>query len=134
MISSSNRLVLNSHLVDNSLMYYSRTGGDAPATYRVIDAIGQVMRREGFPIQGKAPKWTPDGQQFVYSSCLGSDCGIILSNIDGSANHFNSPTTLPIPTPKPLPMELPSSLCRNVAGNWEIYRAGMDGSNITSSH
>jgi hypothetical protein len=75
--------------IDSSLMFFSRTGGEAPATYRVIDGVGQVMRREGFPIQGKSPKWAPDGQQFVYSSCLGSICGIISSNIDGSVPSFH---------------------------------------------
>ena len=70
--------------LDDSLMYHSRTGGREPAIYRVIEGIGQVMRREGFPVQGEAAKWSPDGQQFVYSSCLGGKCGVIRSNIDGT--------------------------------------------------
>lgn len=117
--------------IDNSLMYFSRTGGETPATYRVIDAVGQVMRREGFPIQGKAPKWAPNGQQFVYSSCLGSDCGVILSNIDGSApaQLTNHPSDT---NPEVSPDGETLVFMSERGGNWEIYRAGMDGSNITA--
>jgi len=117
--------------IDNSLMYFSRSGGETPATYRVIDAVGQVMRREGFPIQGKSPKWAPNGQQFVYSSCLGSDCGIILSNIDGSApvQLTNHPSDT---NPEVSPDGETLVFMSERGGNWEIYRAGMDGSNITA--
>jgi TolB protein len=114
---------------DRSLMFFSRTGGDAPAVYRVIDGVSQVMRREGFPIQGKSPKWSPDGQRFAYSSCLGSDCGIILSNIDGSAPFqlTNHPSDT---NPEFSPDGASIVFMSERGGNWEIYRVDIDGSNL----
>ncbi len=117
--------------IDGSLMFFSRTGGEAPATYRVIDGVGQVMRREGFPIQGKSPKWSPDGQQFVYSSCLGSICGIISSNIHGAApvqlSDHPSDTN-----PEFSPDGSTIAFMSERAGNWEIYRIDRDGSNLVA--
>lgn len=115
--------------VDKSLMYHSRTGGDAPATYRVIDGVGQVMRREAFPIQGKSPKWSPDGKQFVYSSCLGSDCGIILSNIDGS-NPVQLTDHPSDTNPEISPDGSTVVFMSERGGNWEIYRVGINGNNL----
>jgi len=114
---------------DNSLMYFSRTGGEAPAVYRVIDGIGQVMRRESFPIQGKSPKWGSEGQQFVYSSCLGSTCGIILGHMDGSAPV--AITGHPSDTnPEISPDGSAVIFMSERAGNWEIYRVDIDGQNL----
>ncbi len=117
--------------VDRSLMYHSRTGGKEPAIYRVIDGVGQVMRREGFPIQGEAAKWSPDGQRFVYSSCLGAKCGIIRSNIDGG-----SPVILsdhPSDTnPEISPDGSMVVFMSQRSGDWEIYSVGIDGGTITA--
>lgn len=115
--------------VDNSLMYHSRTSGREPATYRVINGIGEVMRRDGAPIQGKSPKWSPDGQQFVYSSCLGGTCGIILSNIDGTAPL--QLTDHPSDTnPEISPDGSTVIFMSERAGNWEIYRIDTSGENL----
>ncbi|MBN1995055.1 MAG: PD40 domain-containing protein [Anaerolineae bacterium] len=114
---------------DGSLMYHSRTGGKEPAVYRVINGVGQVMRREGGPIQGQAAKWSPDGQQFVYSSCLGSNCGIILSNLDGS-----NPVVLtdhPSDTsPEISPDGSAIVFMSQRSGDWEIYQVGINGGEI----
>lgn len=116
---------------DQSLMYHSRAGGKEPAIYRVIDGIGQVMRREGFPIQGDAAKWSPDGQQFVYSSCLGSKCGVIQSNIDGT-----NPVILsdhPSDTnPEISPDGSAAVFMSKRSGDWEIYRIGINDGTITA--
>ena len=114
---------------DNSLMYHSRSGGKEPAIYRVINGVGQVMRREGFPIQGLAAKWSPDGQEFVYSSCLGGSCGVILSNIDGSnplllSNHPSD--TAPEISPDGSTVVFMSKR----GGNWEIYRVSITGGDV----
>lgn len=115
--------------LDNSLIYYSRTSGREPATYRVIDGIGEVMRRDGFPIQGKSPKWSPDGQQFVYSSCLGGTCGVILSNITGASPKLL--TDHPSDTnPEISPDGSTVVFMSERAGNWEIYRVDIDGENL----
>jgi TolB protein len=116
---------------DNSLMYHSRTGGKEPAIYRVINGIGQVMRRESFPIQGHSAKWSPDGQQFVYSSCLGSKCGIILSNIDGASPVLltDHPTDT---NPEFSPDGKLVVFTSQRGGDWEIYRVAIGGGNITA--
>ncbi len=115
--------------IDKSLIYFSRTGGDAPGVYRVIDGVGQVMRREAFPIQGKSPKWSPDGQHFVYSSCLGSDCGLIISNIDGN-NPFQLTNHPSDTNPEFSPDGSTVVFMSERAGNWEIYRVDADGENL----
>ncbi len=117
--------------IDKSLMYHSRAGGREPAIYRVIDGIGQVMRREGFPIQGDAAKWSPDGQQFVYSSCLGSKCGIIRSNLDGTNPVILSdhPTDT---NPEISPDGTAVVFMSKRSGEWKIYRVGIDGGTITA--
>lgn len=116
---------------DNSLMYHSRVGGRQPAVYRIVEGIGEVMRREGFPIQGESPKWSPDGQRFVYSSCLGGKCGIIRSDIDGT-----NPVILsdhPSDTdPEISPDGSTVVFMSRRGGNWEIYRVGIDGGTITA--
>ncbi|MFN8459967.1 MAG: FHA domain-containing protein, partial [Anaerolineae bacterium] len=117
--------------VDKSLMFYSRVGGKEPAIYRVINGVSEVMRREGAPIQGQAAKWSPDGKQFVYNSCLGGKCGVILSNLDGSA-----PTLLtdhPTDTnPEISPDGKTVVFMSKRSGNWEIYRVGIAGGEITA--
>ncbi|MCL4303704.1 MAG: PD40 domain-containing protein [Anaerolineae bacterium] len=114
---------------DKSLIFHSRVGGREPAVYRVINGVGEVMRREGFPVQGEAPKWSPDGQRFVYSSCLGGKCGVIRSNIDGANPVLLSdhPTDT---NPEISPDGSTVVFMSKRSGNWEIYSVGIDGGNI----
>jgi hypothetical protein len=117
--------------IDKSLIFHSRASGDEPAVYRVVNGVGEVMRREGFPIQGQSAKWSPDGQQFVYSSCLGGNCGIIRSNIDGGSPVILSdhPTdTNPDFSPDGATVVFMSKR----SGNWEIYTVGSEGGPITA--
>lgn len=115
--------------IDDSLMFHSRVGGKEPAVYRVINGVSEVMRREGFPIQGLAAKWLPDGQQFVYSSCLGGKCGIILSNIDGANPRLL--TDHPSDTnPEVSPDGSSVIFMSKRGGNWEIYRVDINGNNL----
>jgi len=116
---------------DESLMYHSRTGGDEPAIYRVIDGVGQVMRRDGAPIRGSTPKWSANGQQFVYRGCLGNNCGIILSNIDGT-----NPTLLSDHPSDTTPEISPDGdsvvFMSERGGDWEIYKVEIADKNITA--
>lgn len=116
---------------DDSLMFHSRVGGKEPAVYRVVNGIGQVMRRDGFPIQGEAAKWSPDGEQFVYSSCLGGKCGIIRSNLDGANPVLltDHPTDT---NPEISPDGTTVVFMSQRGGDWEIYRVGIDGGTITA--
>jgi Tol biopolymer transport system component/pSer/pThr/pTyr-binding forkhead associated (FHA) protein len=116
---------------DKSLMYHSRTGGIDPAIYRVLDGIGQVMRREGFPIQGKSAKWGPDGAEFVYSSCIGGSCGIMLSNLDGGNPRLltNQPQDT---NPEISPDGKAIVFMSDRDGDWEIYRMDIDGENLAA--
>ncbi len=112
-------------------MYFSRTGGKEPAVYQVINGIGEVKRREGAPIQGKSPKWSPDGSQFVYNGCIGSSCGVMLSNVDGSAPQLltdNPSDTNPEISPDGSTIVFMSER----AGNWEIYRMDINGDNMVA--
>ena len=117
--------------VDGSLIYHSRASGREPAVYQVVNGVGEVMRREGFPIQGESAKWSPDGQRFVYSSCLGGKCGIIRSNVDGTNPIILSdhPTDT---NPEISPDGNTVVFMSNRGGNWEIYRVGIDGQDLTN--
>lgn len=115
---------------DDSLMYHSRVGGKEPALYRIVDGVGQVMRREGAPIQGSAPKWGPNGDMFVYNSCLGGKCGVILGNIDGSFQLLtDDPSDI---NPEISPDGESIVFMSQRSGDWEIYRMDIDGQNLTA--
>ncbi|MCB0209394.1 MAG: PD40 domain-containing protein [Anaerolineae bacterium] len=116
---------------DSSLIFHSRKSGREPATYRIINGVAEVMRREGFPIQGKSPKWSPDGQQFVYSSCIGGNCGIVISSVDGGAPKLI--TDHPSDTnPEISPDGSTVVFMSERGGNWEIYRVDIDGENLAA--
>jgi pSer/pThr/pTyr-binding forkhead associated (FHA) protein len=114
---------------DQSFLFHSREGGEVPAIYGTIGADYQVLRRDGVPIQGESPAWTPDGR-FIYKGCLGSDCGLILSNLDGSfpAQLTQDPSdTNPAVSPDGASVAFMSF--RN--GNWDVYKVNLDGTGLT---
>ena len=114
---------------DQSLLFHSREGGAEPAIYRTTGAEHQVLRREGGPIQGESPAWV-DNDRFVYKGCLGGDCGLILSNVDGSF-----PTQLTQDPSDVNPDVSPDG--QNIvfmsrrSGNWDVYVVGIDGSGLS---
>jgi len=113
---------------DQSFLFHSREGGAQPAIYRTTGAEHQVLRREGGPIQGESPAWV-DNDRFVYKGCLGGDCGLILSNVDGSF-----PTQLTQDPSDVNPDVSPDG--QNIvfmsrrSGNWDVYVVGTDGSGL----
>jgi dipeptidyl aminopeptidase/acylaminoacyl peptidase len=113
-----------------SIMFFSTEAGEKPALYHTVGQISEVMRREAQPIQGESPAWTPDGKQIVYKGCLGVDCGLILSNADGSFPKQLTPgltDTNPAVSPDGKTIAFMSSQ----AGNWDVYTIGIDGSGVT---
>lgn len=100
-----------------------------PAIYLTAGSEYRVLRRDGAPIQGESPAWTPDGR-FIYKGCLGSDCGLILSNLDGS---FPSQITQDPSDTNPVV----SADGQSVAfmsfrgGNWDVYKVNTDGTGLT---
>jgi hypothetical protein len=111
-------------------LFHSREAGEAPAVYRTTGADYEVLRRDGAPIQGEAPAWTPDGNHFVYKGCLGGGCGLILSSLDGSAGTqltFDPSDTNPAVSPDGQNIVFMSYR----TGNWDVYKVSIDGTDLT---
>jgi dipeptidyl aminopeptidase/acylaminoacyl peptidase len=111
-----------------SFLFHSREGGETPAVYRTVGSDYEVVRRDGIPVQGESPAWTPDGR-FVYRGCLGGSCGLILSNVDGSF-----PTQLTFDPSDTNPGVSPDGqnlvFMSNRGGNWDVYGVGIDGTDL----
>jgi TolB protein len=111
-----------------SFLFHSREGGEVPAIYRTIGSDYQVLRRDGAPIQGESPAWLPDGR-LIYKGCLGPDCGLILSNVDGSfpSQLTQDPSdTNPVVSPDGKSVVFMSFR----GGNWDVYKVEVDGSGL----
>jgi TolB protein len=112
-----------------TILFHSRAAGPEPAIYRTLGTESLVLRRDGSPVQGSAPAWTPDGR-FIYQGCLGNSCGLILSNLDGSfpVQLTQDPgDTNPVVS---LDGKSVAFMSRR-SGNWDIYRVGIDGAGLT---
>jgi Tol biopolymer transport system component len=111
---------------DQTFLFQSREGGEKPAIYRTVSLEYEVLRREANPIQGEAPAWTPDGNSFVYKGCLGTNCGLILSGLDGS-----SPQQLTQDLSDTNPAVSPDGntivFMSQSNGTWDVYTVGIDG-------
>jgi len=114
---------------EQSFLFHSREGGEVPAIYHTAGTDYQVLRRDGIPIQGESPVWTPD-RRFIYKGCLGSDCGLILSNLDGSfpLQLTQDPSdTNPVVSPDGQGVAFMSFR----SGNWDVYTVSVDGTRLT---
>ncbi len=113
----------------DTFLFHSREAGVTPAVYRTIGADYQVLRRDGAPIEGEAPEWTPDGR-FVYRGCLGGSCGLILSNLDGSFPvqlTFDPSDTNPSVSPDGMSVAFMS----HRGENWDVYKVSIEGTDLT---
>lgn len=113
-----------------TFLFHSREAGEAPAVYRTTGAEYRVLRRDGAPIQGESPAWAPDGARFVYKGCLNGSCGVILSNLDGSAPFqltFDPSDANPAVSPDG---ELVVFMSHR-GENWDVYSVGIDGTGLT---
>jgi TolB protein len=70
---------------DMSFFFQSREAGEHPALYRTLGEKYDVLRRDTSPIEGEAFSLTPDGKSLVYRGCIGADCGLFFTNVDGTA-------------------------------------------------
>jgi hypothetical protein len=114
---------------DQAFLFHSRQAGDVPAIYRTVGTEHEVLRRQGAPIQGESPDWTPDGR-FVYKGCLGGNCGLILNNVDGSFPlqiTYDPGDTNPAVSPDGQSVAFMSRR----GGNWDVYTVGIDGTDLT---
>jgi len=112
-----------------SFLFHSREGGEVPAIYLTAGSDYRVLRRDGAPIQGESPAWTPDGR-FIYKGCLGSDCGLILSNLDGSFPF--QLTQDPSDTNPVVSSDGESVTFMSFrGGNWDVYKVNTDGTGLT---
>jgi Tol biopolymer transport system component len=113
---------------NNSFLFHSREAGEKSAIYATQDAAYDVLRREANPIQGEAPAWTPDGQSFIYKSCIGTGCGLFFSNLDGS-NPRQLTEDLSDTNPSVSPNGQTIVYMSQGSGNWDVYAINIDGSN-----
>jgi TolB protein len=112
-----------------SFLFHSREAGEPAAVYRTVGDKYEVLRRDGGPIQGQSPAWV-DPKRFIYQGCLGNACGLIVSNLDGSFPQ--QITQDPGDTnPDVSPDGQQVVFMSRRSGNWDIYRVGIDGSNLT---
>ncbi|MBN1993551.1 MAG: PD40 domain-containing protein [Anaerolineae bacterium] len=113
-----------------SFLFHSQEAGEKPAIYRTSGPEYDVLRRESNPIQGEAPAWTPDGQSFVYKTCLATDCGLFFSHIDGG-NLRQLTKELSDTNPAVSPNGQSVVYMSQGSGNWDVYVINLEGSNMT---
>jgi len=111
-----------------SFLFHSAEAGEKYAIYQTQDEGYDVLRREANPIQGEAPTWTPDGQSLVYKGCMGTDCGLFFSNLDGSS-PLQLTDNLSDTNPDVSPNGQTVVYMSEVNGNWDIWAVNIDGSN-----
>lgn len=113
-----------------TLLYHSRAGGREPAIYWVVNGEGQVLRRDGAPVQGEKAKWLPDGERFVYQSCIGGTCGLMIGDVLGSGPALLTDNVTDVhPEASPDGSSIVFMSQRN--GNWDIFRMTLEGETIT---
>ncbi|MBN1135542.1 MAG: protein kinase [Anaerolineae bacterium] len=113
----------------NVYAYHSRQEVDRlPRLYRTYGAETGSILREASPIAGHSPSWLPSGR-IVYGGCLGNDCGIIVTNADGSYPYqvaAGGAETNPEASPDSRQVVFMSRR----DGNWEVYLVDIDGDNL----
>jgi TolB protein len=115
---------------NNSFLFHSREAGEKFAIYRTQETTYDVLRREANPIQGEAPAWTPDGQSFISKSCIGTQCGLYFSNLDGSSPRQLT-DDLSDTNPNVSPNGQTIVYMSQGSGNYDVYSVNIDGSNRT---
>jgi hypothetical protein len=110
------------------ILYHTREGSDRkPAIFRTEGTKVQVLRRaNNAPVGGESPAWAPDGERFVYKTCLDSHCAIFLAKLDGSdTRKITDDVSDNAPAVSPDGSTVAFMSFRDK--NWEIYSVGIDG-------
>ncbi len=110
-------------------VFHSRQGGETPGVYRTDGADHEIIRRDGIPVQGEKPAVTPDGR-IVYRGCLSNNCGLIITNLDGSGPQQLTPQANDN-APAVSPDGNTLAFMSDRDGNWEIYKIDLTGQNLT---
>jgi dipeptidyl aminopeptidase/acylaminoacyl peptidase len=116
----------------NVILYHTREGTDRkPAIFRFDGSPPSVLRSaDNAPIGGQSPAWTPDGQQFVYATCMDGHCALYRSNIDGSgATKISDDVSDNGPAISPDGQTV--VFMSNRDDNWELYSVSIDGGPVT---
>jgi serine/threonine protein kinase len=110
-------------------VYHSRHEADRqPRLYRTYDSETRPIVREASVVLGQSPSWLPDGR-ILYSGCWLNSCGIIAMRADGSfPRQVVAGSTETNPEASPNGQQV--ALMSRRDGNWEIYVANFDGSNL----
>lgn len=110
-------------------VYYSRQDTDRVARLYRTEGIETLPIYDGSHIvPGQSPSWLPDGR-ITYSGCVGNACGILVARADGTAAQqivAGGAETNPEPSPDGRQVVFMSRR----DGNWEVYRVGVDGTNL----
>jgi Tol biopolymer transport system component len=115
---------------NKSYLFHSREAGEEYAVYKTNELEYDVLRREGNPIQGEAPALTPDGESFIYKACIGTNCGLYFTNVDGSSPRQLT-EDLSDTNPAVSPDGKTIAFMSERSGNWDVYTIDIDGNNLT---
>jgi tetratricopeptide (TPR) repeat protein len=113
----------------NSYVYHSRQEIDRqPRLFRTYGTDVRPILREASPVIGQSPSWLPDGQ-ILYSGCWQNACGILVMRADGTfPRQVIAGTEETDPEASPDGQQVVFMSRRD--GNWEVYVARLDGSNL----
>jgi len=109
----------------DTISYTSYRGGGSWDIYikRVDDGS------EWKVVDGKHQSWAPDASRLVINSCVGSECGLYLVNIDGGGlQRFTNQTSDDFASWSPDGKRI--IFCSQRDGNWEVYVMNADGSAV----
>jgi serine/threonine protein kinase/Tol biopolymer transport system component len=113
----------------DTYVYHSRQESDRrPRLYRTYGSENRPIVRQGSAVLGQSPSWLPD-QRILYSGCWMDNCGIIVTRDDGTfPRQIVAGTTETNPEASPDGQQVVFMSQRD--GNWEVYSANIDGSNL----
>jgi len=106
-------------------VYHSRAESDRqPRLYRTYGADTGPIVRDANVVRGQSPSWLPDGR-ILYSGCWLDDCGIILTEADGThPRQIVAGSSEANPEASPNGRQVAFMSLRD--GNWEIYVVRID--------